>query len=352
MNRTETRPIKVANLQIGGQNKVIIQSMANTKTKNIPATVKQINELQAKGCQLVRLAILDQDDALAVSAIKDQVELPLVADIHFDYKLALLAIQQGIDKIRLNPGNIANKEHITQVVAACKKRKIPLRIGINAGSLEKELLQKYNKPGVEAMIESAQRHVKILEDLDFFDICLSFKASDPQLCIASYQAAASIFPYPLHLGVTEAGDFFTSSVRSSAALGTLLSQGIGDTIRISVSGDPLEEIKIAKELLNCFGLMPNYAQIIACPTCGRLQYDMLKIIPPLQEFLSEINRPLKVAVMGCVVNGPGEASQADIGVAGGIKEALLFKHGRVLRKIAQTDILNELIKEIEAMLLQ
>ena len=348
MNRTQTRPITVKDLQIGGQNKVIIQSMTNTKTKDVQATLQQIRALESFGCQMVRLAILDEEDALAIKEIVKETKIPLVADIHFNYKLALMAIENGIHKIRLNPGNIKNRDHIEQVVKACKEKKIPIRIGINAGSLEKTILAKYNNiPCAEAMIESAQEHISILTDLDFHDIALSFKSSDVRLTIDVYEKAAQIFPYPLHLGVTEAGTLLSSSIKSSAALGVLLHQGIGDTIRISISDDPTEEIKVAKQLLRAFGLYSKVADLVACPTCGRLQYDMLPIVKEIETYLDSIQKDITVAVMGCPVNGPQEASRADIGVAGGYKEAMLFRKGQFIRSIPQSDIVSELKLEIE-----
>lgn len=343
----------VKDLQIGGQNKVIIQSMTNTKTKDIEATLQQIRALESFGCQMIRLAVLDEEDALAIKEIVRQTKLPLVADIHFNYKLALMAIENGIHKIRLNPGNIKNKEHIEQVVTACKAKHIPIRIGINAGSLEKSILAKYNNvPCAEAMIESAQGHIKILTDLDFHEIALSFKSSDVRLTIDVYEKAATLFPYPLHLGVTEAGTLLSSSIKSSAALGVLLHQGIGDTIRISISDDPTEEIKVAKQLLRAFGLYAKVADLVACPTCGRLQYDMLPIVKEIEAYLDTIQKDITVAVMGCAVNGPQEASRADIGVAGGFKEALLFRKGQFIRSIPQADIVTELKREVEKYILE
>jgi len=348
MNRNQTRPIFVNNVQIGGQNKVVIQSMTSTKTKDIEATLSQIKALESFGCELIRLAILDEEDALALKEILKEAKVPLIADIHFNYKLALMAIESGIHKIRLNPGNIKNREHIEKVVKACKEKSIPIRIGINAGSLEKSILTKYNNiPCAEAMIESAQDHIQILEDLDFYDIALSFKSSDVRLTIDVYEKASKIFPYPLHLGVTEAGTLVGSSIKSSAALGVLLHQGIGDTIRISISDDPVEEVKVAKQLLKAFGLYSKVADLVACPTCGRLQYDMLPIVKEMESYLSGIQKDINVAVMGCPVNGPQEASRADIGVAGGYKEALLFKKGQFIRSIPQEDIIKELKIEIE-----
>ena len=347
IKRSDTRAIQVGNIQIGGQDKVIIQSMTNTKTADIEATLKQINDLIDHGCQLVRLAIFDDLDAAAIKEIKKNCSIPLIADIHFDYRLALTVLENGIDKVRINPGTIQDKDKVRLVVESCRTHQVPIRIGINGGSLPTDILTKYKHPCPQAMIEAAQKNVEILENLDFYDICLSFKSSDPLMCVNAYLLAAKTFNYPLHLGVTEAGGFFTSSVRSSAALGILLNAGIGDTIRVSVTGDPLWEIKIAKELLNCFDLMPNYPQLISCPGCGRLQYDMLAIVPEIEKHLETIKKPLTVAVMGCAVNGPGEAREADIGIAGGKQEALLFKKGEVIRKIKQENILKELIEEID-----
>lgn len=346
MKRTKTRPVQIKNLQIGGQNKVLIQSMTNTKTKDIKATIQQIKALQSNGCEIIRLAVLDEEDAQAIKYIIQETNVPLVADIHFNYHLALIAIENGIHKIRLNPGNIQNPQHIKLVVEACKEKHIPIRIGINSGSIERNILKKYGEPCVDAMIESAQYHINILTELDFHDIVLSFKSSEVLLTIEVYRKAAKIFPYPLHLGVTEAGTLFSSSIKSSAALGTLLYQGIGDTIRISVSDDPVEELRIAKALLNNFGLYAKVANLIACPTCGRLQYDMLPIVKEIETFLNTLQTEITVAVMGCPVNGPQEASRADIGVAGGKDEALLFKKGEFIRSIPQAHIVEELKKEI------
>ena len=345
--RTETRAVKIKDLIIGGQNKVLIQSMTNTKTKDIDATVTQIRALQTAGCEIIRMAILDEEDAVAVRSIVSQVSAPLVADIHFNYRLALLAVENGIHKIRLNPGNISNMDHVRQVVEACRLRQVPIRIGINSGSLDKDLLRKYGKPTAEAMVESALRHVEVLEKYEFKDIVLSFKSSDVPLTIDAYRLASERFEYPLHLGVTEAGTLLSSAIKSSAALGTLLYDGIGDTIRISVSDEPVEEMKIAKQLLKNFGLYDNVANLISCPTCGRIQYDMLPIVKEIEEYLNTINADITVAVMGCAVNGPQEASRADIGIAGGVNEALLFKKGILVRRIPQIDIVAELKKEIQ-----
>lgn len=348
--RTDTRPIQVGSLQLGGQNKVLIQSMTNTKTKDVEATVAQIQALQQAGCQIVRMAVYDQADALAIRQIKQRTQVPLVADIHFDYKLALTAINSGVDKIRINPGNIGAKENVKAVVEACQIHHIPIRIGINSGSLEKDLLIKYGQPCAQAMIESAQKHISILEELGFYDICLSFKSSDVMLTIEAYRLAAETLNYPLHLGVTEAGTFTASAIKSSAALGTLLSEGIGDTIRVSVSSDPVEEIKICKQLLRCFNLIENVPYMVSCPTCGRIQYDMIPIAEEVEKFLNTINADIHVAVMGCAVNGPQEASRADIGIAGGKNEGLLFKKGELIRKVPQDQIVAVLKEEILKMI--
>ena len=348
--RTETRPIQVGNLQIGGQNQVIIQSMTNTKTKNVAATVEQIRQLTEAGCQIVRMAVYDQEDARAIREIKAQVSVPLVADIHFDYKLALTAIESGVDKIRINPGNIGARENVVAVVNACKQHQVPIRIGINSGSLEKAVLEKYGRPCAEAMIESARKHVEILEELDFHDICLSFKSSDVMLTIEAYRLASEVFPYPLHLGVTEAGPLTSSAIKSSAALGALLMDGLGDTIRVSVSADPVEELRICKQLLRCFNLIDNVPNLVSCPTCGRIQYNMIPIAEEVERFLATINANITVAVMGCAVNGPQEASRADIGIAGGKEEGLLFKKGQLIRKIPQDQIVEVLKEEILKMI--
>ena len=348
--RTETRQIQVGNLQIGGQNQVIIQSMTNTKTKNVAATVEQICQLTEAGCQIVRMAVYDQEDARAIREIKAQVSVPLVADIHFDYKLALTAIESGVDKIRINPGNIGARENVVAVVNACKQHQVPIRIGINSGSLEKAVLEKYGRPCAEAMIESARKHVEILEELDFHDICLSFKSSDVMLTIEAYRLASEVFPYPLHLGVTEAGTFTSSAIKSSAALGALLMDGLGDTIRVSVSADPVEELRICKQLLRCFNLIDNVPNLGSCPTCGRIQYNMIPIAEEVERFLATINADITVAVMGCAVNGPQEASRADIGIAGGKEEGLLFKKGQLIRKIPQDQIVEVLKEEIFKMI--
>ncbi len=353
MKRTETRKVKVGDISIGGENKVVIQSMCNTKTKDVENTVKQILELEKAGCEIIRVACLDIEDAKAISEIKKQIHIPIVADIHFDYKIALQAIESGVDKVRINPGNIGSKEKVKQVVDACKKKSIPIRIGVNAGSLEKDLLEKYGgKPTAKAMVESARRHIKILEELEFYDILISLKASNLDLCIEAYEEASKEFNYPLHLGITEAGTEFSGTIKSSIGLGYLLRQGIGDTLRVSLSDDPIKEIKVAKEILKDCNLYKKSPTLIACPTCGRTQIDLIPIAKQIEEFLQKIEADITVAVMGCAVNGPGEAREADIGMAGGIKEGLIFKKGEIVRKVKQEDIVEELEKEILAMVNQ
>lgn len=350
MKRTETRPIFVGNLQIGGQNKCILQSMTNIPAKDVERSVAQILDLEERGCELIRTAVLDEEDARAIKEIRQRIHIPIVADIHFNYRLALLSAEAGADAIRINPGNIGDRSHTEAVVNICREKHLPIRIGINGGSLEKELLEKYGGICAEAMIESADRHVKILEELDFHDICLSFKSSDVELTIKAYEAAAEHFPYPLHLGVTEAGGFTGSAVKSSAALGTLLHEGIGDTIRVSVSGPPADELIIGKQLLKCFGLIKNVPDLIACPTCGRIQYDMLPLVKEMEDYLSTVKSDITVAIMGCPVNGIQEAGRADIGIAGGYDSGILFRNGKTIRTVPQDQIKDTLIEEIEKMI--
>lgn len=345
MKRNKTRSINVGGVIIGGQNKVVIQSMCNTKTTDIEGTVKQILDLEKAGCEIIRVACPTIDDAKAIKEIKKHIHIPIVADIHFDYKIALEAIESGVDKIRINPGNIGSEDKVKMVVEACKKKHIPIRIGVNSGSIEKELLEKYGHPTAEAMIESAQRHVDILEKLDFYDICISLKASDLDLCIKTYELASKTFPYPLHIGITEAGTAFSGTVKSSIGLGVLLREGIGDTIRVSLADDPVEEIKVAKEILKDCDLL-KLPKLVACPTCGRTQIDLIPLVKEVEEYLQTINKDITVAVMGCAVNGPGEAREADIGIAGGIKEGLLFKKGEIIKKIPQEKIVEVLKEEI------
>ena len=346
MLREETRSVQVGNLTIGGNNHVVIQSMCNTKTKNVEATIKQINALQQAGCELVRVAVFDKEDAYAIKEIKKGIHIPLVADIHFDYKLALIAIESGIDKVRINPGNIGSIEKVKAVVDACKEKHIPIRIGVNGGSLEKEILEKYGEPTPEGMIESAMKHVKILEDLDFHDIVISLKSSNTMLTIKAYELASKTFPYPLHVGVTEAGTALGGTIKSALGIGTLLYEGIGNTIRVSLSDDPVEEIKVAKILLKELGLLKGVPTLVSCPTCGRIQYDLIPIAKEMEDFLKDIHLDITVAIMGCAVNGPGEARHADIGIAGGVGEGLLIKHGEIVKRVKQEDMVQTLKDEI------
>lgn len=346
MLREETRSVQVSNLTIGGNNHVVIQSMCNTKTKDVEATIKQINALEQAGCELVRVAVFDKEDAYAIKEIKKGIHIPLVADIHFDYKLALIAIESGIDKVRINPGNIGSIEKVKAVVDACKEKHIPIRIGVNGGSLEKEILEKYGEPTPEGMVESAMKHVKILEDLDFHDIVISLKSSNTMLTIKAYELASKTFPYPLHVGVTEAGTALGGTIKSSLGIGTLLYEGIGNTIRVSLSDDPVEEIKVAKILLKELGLLKGVPTLVSCPTCGRIQYDLIPIAKEMEDFLKDIHLDITVAIMGCAVNGPGEARHADIGIAGGVGEGLLIKHGEIVRRVKQEDMVQTLKDEI------
>lgn len=346
MLREETRSVQVGNLTIGGNNHVVIQSMCNTKTKNVEATIKQINALEQAGCELVRVAVFDKEDAYAIKEIKKGIHILLVADIHFDYRLALIAIESGIDKVRINPGNIGSIEKVKAVVDACKEKHIPIRIGVNGGSLEKEILEKYGEPTPEGMIESAMKHVKILEDLDFHDIVISLKSSNTMLTIKAYELASKTFPYPLHVGVTEAGTALGGTIKSALGIGTLLYEGIGNTIRVSLSDDPVEEIKVAKILLKELGLLKGVPTLVSCPTCGRIQYDLIPIAKEMEDFLKDIHLDITVAIMGCAVNGPGEARHADIGIAGGVGEGLLIKHGEIVKRVKQEDMVQTLKDEI------
>lgn len=348
-HRKETRPVQVGDLTIGGNDQVIIQSMTTTKTHDVETTVAEIHRLEEAGCQIVRVACPNMRAAEAIPEIKKRINIPLVADIHFDYNLALKAIEGGVDKIRINPGNIGKRERVEAVVKAAKKKGIPIRIGVNAGSLEKRILDKYGYPTADGMVESALYHIGILEDLDFHDIIVSMKASHVPLAIEAYEKAAQTFNYPLHLGITESGTLFSGTVKSAAGLGAILSRGIGSTIRISLSADPVEEVKVARELLKSFGLVSNAATLVSCPTCGRIEIDLIKVANEVEEYISNLQVPLKVSVLGCAVNGPGEAREADIGIAGGRGEGLLFRHGEIIRKVPEETMVEELKKEIDKM---
>ena len=347
--RINTKEIRIGSLAIGKNHPIAIQSMTNTRTKDIQKTVEQILSLEAVGCDIVRVAVLDQEDAYAIKEIKQQIHIPLVADIHFDYQLALIAIQSGVDKLRINPGNIGSIDKIGLVVEECKAKNIPIRIGVNFGSMDRDIVRRYGRTA-QALVESAKKHVTILEKMNFHNIVVSLKASDIQTTIEAYQLASKHFPYPLHIGITEAGTAFAGTIKSAIGCGILLQQGIGDTLRISLAADPIEEVRVAKEILAALHLLTK-PTLIACPTCGRTQYNMLPIAQEIENFLEKFPKSdIKVAVMGCIVNGPGEAMDADIGIAGGLEEALLFKKGKAIKKIKQDEIVTILKDEITALI--
>ena len=340
------REVTVGGVKIGGDSPVSIQSMTNTDTRNVAETVSQIRRLETAGCQIIRVAVPDMEAAKAVGEIKKQIKIPLVSDIHFDYRLALECIKNGVDKVRINPGNIGDREKVKAVADACRERNIPIRIGVNGGSLEKELLKKYGRPTADALVESALSHVKILEDLDFGDIVVSIKVSDVPTMLEAYRKFNKISDIPLHVGVTEAGTKQAGMVKSAVGIGALLSEGIGNTMRVSLTADPVEEIYAAKEILKVLGLRKQGAELVSCPTCGRTQIDMIPIAEEMEKRLRDIDKDIKVAVMGCAVNGPGEAREADIGVAGGVGEGLIFRKGEILRKVKEDEIIPALMEEI------
>ena len=344
MNRLETKLVKIGNTSIGHSNNVKIQSMCNIKTSKFEEVINQILELEKLGCDIIRVSIMDESDALAIKEIKKTIHIPLVADIHFDYRLALKAIENGVDKIRINPGNIGSIDNVKKVVDACKEKHIPIRIGVNSGSLDKSIHDYSTHYTANALVESAKKHVKILEDLDFHDIVISLKGSDVLTTIKAYEIASETFPYPLHLGITEAGTKEIGIIRSVSGLAPLLLKGIGDTIRISLSADPKEEVIAAKRMLHDLGLYPNYPTLVACPTCGRTRVNVPGVADKVLKMLEEINKPITVAVLGCVVNGPGEAKNADIGIAGGNGEWILFKKGQVIATLKNDDAAIERLK--------
>ena len=344
-----SKQVKAGEVPIGGDAPVSIQSMLNRPAADVEGNVRQAMELEKAGCEIVRVAIPDMEAVRLVDAIKSQIRIPLVADIHFDYRLALECAAAGIDKVRINPGNIGDKSRVRAVVKACKSRNIPIRIGVNGGSLEKDLLEKYGAPTAEALVESAMRHVSLLEKNDFDDIVISMKSSDVKTMVEAYRLAAQRCTYPLHLGVTEAGTERMGLIKSAAGIGSLLMDGIGDTIRVSLTDDPVREIAAAKDILKAIGVRDEGARIVSCPTCGRTNIDLISLANQVEEKLRDCQKPITVAVMGCAVNGPGEAREAYIGIAGGAGEALLFKKGKVLGKFPEKDILNVLLSEIEKM---
>ena len=346
MKRRNSRKINVGGVFIGGNAPISVQSMCNTDTRDITATVKQINELKEAGCDIVRLAVLDVDAAKAVAEIKKQVEIPLVADIHFDYRLALECAKGGVDKIRINPGNIGSPDRVKAVADECGSRNIPIRIGVNGGSLEKELLEKYGAPTPDALCESALGHIKLLEDCKFYDIALSIKSSNVSSTVEAYRKIAKMIDYPLHIGVTEAGTEYGGVIKNSIGIGSLLLDGIGDTLRVSLTAPPVKEVTAGIEILKSLGLRDG-ARLVSCPTCGRCQVDMIPVAEEVNRRIATVKKNITVAVMGCAVNGPGEAREADIGIACGKGEALMFKHGETLRKVPIEKAADELMKEIE-----
>ena len=347
IERRKTKEITIGNIKIGGNHPIAIQSMCNTDTRDVSATVKQIHALEEAGCEIVRVAVLDMEAAKAIGAIKKEIAIPLVADIHFDYQLALKSMENGVDKIRINPGNIGSEDKVKEVVSMAQDKNIPIRIGVNSGSLEKKLLDKYGKVTPEALVESALGHVNILERNQFYNIIISIKASSVPFCLKAYSLLSQAVDYPLHVGITEAGTVYSGTIKSAVGIGSILSQGIGDTIRVSLTGDPVEEIHAAKSILKSLELRNFGVEVISCPTCGRTQIDLISLANAVERECASIQKNIKVAVMGCAVNGPGEAREADIGIAGGIGEGLLFKKGKIIKKVPEDQLLSELMQEIK-----
>lgn len=341
------KTVKVGNLTLGDKREIYVQSMLSTRRDDISGAVRQACALESAGCRIVRLAIPDIESVRTVYALKEKIQIPVVADIHFDYKLALECAAAGADKIRINPGNIGSDEKIRAVVDACKSRNIPIRIGVNGGSLEKNVLAKYGAPSADALVESAMYHVSLLEKFDFNDIVISIKSSDVKTMIDGYRKLASLCDYPLHLGVTEAGTLHMGVIKNSIGIGALLADGIGDTIRVSLTADPLEEVKAGYDILKALGLYKSHVQFVSCPTCGRCQIDLIPLAERIEKALENCEKNIKVAVMGCAVNGPGEAREADIGIAGGRDEGLIFKKGLILKKVPYNALFDELMKEID-----
>ncbi len=349
MKRRMTKKIYLGKVPVGGGSPVTVQSMTKTDTRDVGATINQIRELEALGCDIVRVAVPDEEAARALAEIKKEIQVPLVADIHFDYKLAILAIESGADGIRINPGNIGRKEYVREVVRAAAERQVPIRIGVNAGSLHRKFLEKYGRTA-EALVESALAHVALLEKEGYFNLKISVKASSVKMTIEAYRLLAERVEYPLHLGVTEAGGPWTGTIKSAIGIGTLLAEGIGDTIRVSLTAPPHEEVKVGLAILRSLGLRKQGIELISCPTCGRCQFDLFAVVKAVEERLPHVEGPLKVAVMGCTVNGPGEAKEADVGIAGGKGCGLLFKKGKLIRKVPEAELVDVLLAEIAEML--
>ena len=348
--RRKTRKIFVGRVPVGGGAPVSVQSMTNTNTADVEATISQIKALEKAGCEIVRVAVPDEEAAAALGQIRKRIGIPLIADIHFDWRLAIRSVEEGVDGLRLNPGNIGSKERIKEVVGAAKERGVPIRIGVNAGSLEKDISGRYGHPTAEALVESAMRHISILEEMDFREIKVSLKASSVPLTIESYRLLAEKVDYPFHIGITEAGTYFSGTVKSSVGLGVLLSEGIGDTLRVSLTADPVDEVRVGWEVLKALELRKRGVNIVSCPTCGRLKFDCAAVASALEKRLSHIEEPLKVAVMGCVVNGPGEAVASDVGVAGGDGVGLIYVKGRPLKKVKEAEIIDVMVCEIDRVL--
>lgn len=346
MYRDHTKVIHIGDRVIGGGNPILIQSMTNTKTEDVAATVEQIRKLTAAGCDIIRCAVPTQEAAAAIREIKKEISIPLVADIHFDYRLAIAAMENGADKIRINPGNIGSRERLNAVVQTAKERNIPIRVGVNSGSLEKDLVEKYHGVTAEGIVESALDKVHMIEEEGYDNLVISIKSSDVLMCAKAHELIASKTVYPLHVGITEAGTLLSGNIKSAVGLGMILSQGIGDTIRVSLTGDPLEEVKSAKLILRTLGLRKGGIEVVSCPTCGRTRIDLIGLANQVENMVEDIPLDLKVAVMGCVVNGPGEAKEADIGIAGGVGEGLLIKKGEVVRKVPEAELLSVLREEL------
>lgn len=346
MFREKTKEIQIGNVTIGGGNKVAIQSMTNTKTEDVEATVAQILELEKAGCEIIRCAVPTMEAAQALRSIKKQIHIPLVADIHFDYRLAIAAIENGADKIRINPGNIGSRERVQAVVDKAKEYEVPIRVGVNSGSLEKELVEKYGKVTAEGLVESAMDKVHMIEEMGYDQLVVSIKSSDVLMCVKAHELIAKQCKYPLHVGITESGTVWAGNIKSSVGLGMILGQGIGDTIRVSLTGDPVEEIRTAKLVLKTLGLRKGGIEVVSCPTCGRTKIDLIGLANQVEKMVSDIPLDIKVAVMGCVVNGPGEAKEADIGIAGGIGEGLLIKKGEIVKKVKEDELLETLRWEL------
>ena len=347
MYREKTKIIKIGDRYIGGGNPILIQSMTNTKTEDVEATVAQILALEKAGCEIIRCTVPTLEAAKALAEIKKRIHIPLVADIHFDYRMAIAAIENGADKIRINPGNIGSPENLKAVVEAAKERNIPIRVGVNSGSLEKSLVEKYGGVTAEGIVESALDKVRMIEELDYHNLVISIKSSDVLMCVRAHELLADKTEYPLHVGITEAGTVQSGNIKSAIGLGLILNQGIGDTIRVSLTGDPVEEIRSAKLILRTLGLRKGGIEVVSCPTCGRTRIDLIGLAQQVERLVEDYPLDIKVAVMGCAVNGPGEAKEADLGVAGGCGEGLLFRHGEILKKVPETELLNALKEELD-----